>query len=204
MVSNLLSDSEPMKWSLRSKASALLSLILTFKDLYKVEKNRLSSEAKTRVLEIVSLLQIASSAGLVSEMNFSIIRQEFLNLLDFLSNAENAETDNNPNRISRSFFEVPKNFLSDKNQVNSDRENDHYIKDISNSPSGTGIVFKRNNRQNIILGLLKKKGKMTVKDIAQTIKDCSAKTIQRELNALIKAKVIDKTGQRRWTLYFVN
>jgi DNA-binding HxlR family transcriptional regulator len=45
---------------------------------------------------------------------------------------------------------------------------------------------------------------MTVKDIAQTIKDCSAKTIQRELNALIKAKVIDKTGQRRWTLYFVN
>jgi predicted HTH transcriptional regulator len=62
-------------------------------------------------------------------------------------------------------------------------------------------VFKRTNRQNIILQLLKKKPDVTIKDITQYIKDCSEKTIQRELIALISVGVLKRTGERRWSKY---
>ena len=62
-------------------------------------------------------------------------------------------------------------------------------------------AFKRSNRQNIILSLLKKKKELTIKDISQIIKDCSEKTIQRELISFINAGVLKKTGQRRWSKY---
>ena len=42
---------------------------------------------------------------------------------------------------------------------------------------------------------------MTKQDIAQTIRDCSEKTIQRELIALIQGGIVKKTGERRWSKY---
>lgn len=204
MVSNLLSDSEPMKWTLRSKVSALLSLILTFKDAYKSEKNRLSGDVKTKVLEIVSLLEIASSSGLISQMNFSIIRQEFLNLVDFLNSVEHTENEVSDNQIKETFFDVPKNSLPVKiSTPEPEITKDPIIKDNIISVPVTPVVFKKNNRQNIILTLLKKKSNLTINDMTESIKDCSSKTIQRELNSLISVGIIGKTGERRWTKYFI-
>jgi predicted HTH transcriptional regulator len=73
------------------------------------------------------------------------------------------------------------------------------VKDTT--PVLENVVIKRTNRQNIILGLLKKKKELTIKDIAQVIKDCSEKTIQRELIAFIDSGVLKRTGERRWSKY---
>jgi hypothetical protein len=35
------------------------------------------------------------------------------------------------------------------------------------------------------------------------IKDCSEKTIQRELIVLVSEKVVKKEGERRWSVYSI-
>jgi hypothetical protein len=206
MVTNLFSDSEPMKWTLRKKVSEMLSFILG-------HKNSVSGQAffitsiKDRVLDVVSLLEVSSKSGLVSPMNFSILRQEFLNLVRVLDEQKLEGGDSSVGTLPKSFFEVPRDFspvMSDK------KTSDGYgdIATMSNinikdktSENMIRDVFKRTNRQNIILGLLKKKKELSIKDIAQTIRDCSEKTIQRELISLIDSGVIKKTGERRWSKY---
>ncbi len=66
------------------------------------------------------------------------------------------------------------------------------------------IIKDKNNRQDIILSMLKSGIKLTIKDFAQNIKDCSEKTIQRELLSLVSKGTLKKEGERRWSKYFIS
>lgn len=75
-------------------------------------------------------------------------------------------------------------------------------KAIEGRSSTSSIASKRKgDRSETILKILKKKDNLTVKDIAQVISDCSEKTIQRELLALVDKNVLKKVGERRWSRY---
>jgi hypothetical protein len=202
MVTNLFSDSEPMKWALRKKVSEMLSFILGYKNSASGQGAFLGS-VKDRVLDIVSSLEVASKSGLVSPMNFSILQQEFLNLVRVLDEPRVAGGDSSNAALSKSFFEIKQNFSPaehEREKINTPNLSDTYVKDkvLENSNQS---IFKRTNRQSIIIGLLKKKKELNIKDISQTIRDCSEKTIQRELISLIESGVIKKTGERRWSKY---
>lgn len=62
-------------------------------------------------------------------------------------------------------------------------------------------VLQKNERQQVILDIIKGIGESSIKDISDNIKDCSEKTIQRELNTLIYEGVLKKVGERRWSKY---
>ena len=66
---------------------------------------------------------------------------------------------------------------------------------------GSKSVMQKNERQQIILDIIKEIGESSIKDISDNIKDCSEKTIQRELNTLIYDGVLKKIGERRWSKY---
>jgi hypothetical protein len=204
MVSNLFSDSEPMKWTLRTKSSQLLSFIIGFKDILRSREHEFVHEVRSRILEIVSLLDIASKSGLVSPMNFSILHTEFMNLAHALKDIKKDVEKNTDFSIASQFEEdkhVHKNettfaqMKSDQGRVHTSPAEVHSIKDKEE------MSFKKTNRQQIILTLLKKKDDLTIKDIAEVITDCSEKTIQRELVSLIAQGAIKKTGDRRWSRY---
>ena len=57
------------------------------------------------------------------------------------------------------------------------------------------------DRRATILGLLQRKDRITVKDVANVVRDCSEKTIQRELAALVSQGVLKREGERRWSTY---
>lgn len=59
----------------------------------------------------------------------------------------------------------------------------------------------KDKRQNIIIALVKKHRTLTIKGFTGVIKDCSEKTIQRELLSLVEKKVLKKEGERRWSTY---
>lgn len=56
-------------------------------------------------------------------------------------------------------------------------------------------------RRERIRTVLAAKGQASVKDIADVVTDCSEKTIQRELNAMIEDNVAQRQGERRWSVY---
>lgn len=165
------------------------------------------------VLEQVSLLEVLAVSGTISQMNFDILKQEFIGLVTVLETSNSSPRDTSNKIFSDGFFAVDRqentglkniNPISNYSQISNPYLN-------NNQPGKSLIrdevlmkekdVFKRTNRQNIIIGLLKKKKELTIKDIAQTIKDCSEKTIQRELISLISLGVIKRAGERRWSKY---
>ena len=201
MVTNLFYESEPMKWTLRKKISDLLSFILKHRDTYSLGNIEFVFDAKKSVAEILSLLEVASGSGLISPMNFSIIQSEFLNLIQHIEKLSEQNLENDHRELPKSFFEVSKDSIqnnkTDQNnsQMSYTNQKDSYVLPEQNA------IFKRTNRQHIILQLLKKKKEISIKDIAQIIKDCSEKTIQREVIDLIEKGVLKKTGERRWSKY---
>lgn len=70
-----------------------------------------------------------------------------------------------------------------------------------NAVEGGSASHQDINRTDRILSILKDKGEATIKDISLLITDCSEKTIQRELNELIKDSRVVREGERRWSKY---
>jgi len=59
------------------------------------------------------------------------------------------------------------------------------------------------DRRERIRTILEAKGEATIKDISEIVTDCSEKTIQRELNAMIEDNIVKRQGERRWSKYSV-
>lgn len=91
MVTNLMSDAEPLKWKLREKS---LTLVLDFTASFGFLRQNWAGDLSdkfadaefiiSRVDEILSLLEIALGGGSVSSMNFSILKQEYNSLRSIL------------------------------------------------------------------------------------------------------------------------
>lgn len=62
------------------------------------------------------------------------------------------------------------------------------------SPSSVG-------RRDRVLDVIRTKGQASIKDIVEVVSDVSEKTIQRELNSLIKDNIVHREGERRWSKY---
>ena len=193
LLTSFFNDLEPMKWRLRDLGGELVQ----------------SREPRSIIQEIVSLLNISKNAGLISEMNYNIIHKEFSNFLaqdqtlpellkpsreDLygVSTQEEKKVSYLPDVITK---DAPQKF---EHRVTSIK--DKIIKDISEQPEGT-VALKKNNRQSVIFGLLKKKGEIMIKDVTPMIPGVSEKTIQRELLSLVKQGILRKEGEKRWSKY---
>ncbi len=53
-----------------------------------------------------------------------------------------------------------------------------------------------------IVAFVRKHAGSSIKNISRVIKDCSEKTIQRELALLIEQGLVEKRGERRWSVYY--
>lgn len=140
---------------------------------------------------------------------------------DFLKNF----TFNSQDSLKDSSVEVPeennllKIFLNKSNgqghQPNTQKDfykghdNTKNIKDTNPEPKKDKLIGQskkidiaiKNERRNSILLALKNNNSVTVKDIASLVKNCSEKTLQRELTALVKDNILKKTGEKRWSKY---
>jgi hypothetical protein len=72
---------------------------------------------------------------------------------------------------------------------------------LSEGATPSSEVSSTYDRRERIKTVLEAKGEATIKDISEIITDCSEKTIQRELNAMIADNVVKRQGERRWSKY---
>ena len=74
---------------------------------------------------------------------------------------------------------------------------------LKKASSRTAVQNNTADRRTRIRTILEAKGEATIKDISEIITDCSEKTIQRELNAMIEDNLVKRHGERRWSKYSI-
>lgn len=212
LVTNLVPDIEPIKWQLRKTAAGLITDILALKRSSSLQSKQMVGGFVLTISEIASLLRIASVAEHVSLMNYSVLQRELAVLMDSLQNMHPETVGNGTTMLSQDFFNVPAPIPPHPSSVNYSAPQSYSTKGQYRTPtpvkdnrmaqvSKDSIKDTKDSRHENIIKLLKAGKPLGIKDFAREIKDCSEKTIQRELLAMVEKGVLKKTGERRWSLY---
>lgn len=231
MLTDFVDVHDPLRALVRDTTSTVMHNLFSLMHAPKTERVEILSRSYNLLYATLSYLNILCENGFISKMNHSIVSHEIVLLcLDIdtqiKKNLPYHRKENN-NRIVKEFV-LTESFFKDKNdQVYSgesikdiNKEKDLFIKDNNNmslikkdSPLDTvrkevsqKIVptknnDEKNNRQENILKILKQKKDASINDICLLIKDCSSKTIQRDLVTLIEKGLVKKEGDRRWSTY---
>ena len=94
------------------------------------------------------------------------------------------------------------NFNSLNHSLNRTSSNGRKSLKTQNKKLGRPKDKKTNEeRRTRIVAEVKRQEKVSVKDIAKVINDCSEKTLQRELLAMVDDGILIKEGERRWSRY---
>lgn len=201
LITGFFVDQEPLKWRLRALSADLVS-------------NTLRDKLGT-TQEILDLFVVAKNAQLISEPNYEILVREFSKLaqevekpLEIMFPKEQASLSApavaTPVSEVSAPVSVPKPVVQPAPVVR-----DNLIPPLSEKRVETkpnlkefgAVSVKKSGRQSIIIGLLKRKKEIMIKDVSPLISGCSEKTIQRELSEMVADGVLVKFGEKRWTRY---
>jgi len=175
---------------------------------------------------LAALFETAVFSGKLSRNNVTVLENELLSLADMVSGLELSrgrlfvESEAFASAAPHASFEEPQAELhipTPQGHVTSTRESaptyrpSGYAAPVADIQRDTHVPAQPRYRERVqdaqkdrranILGLLQKKDRVTVKDVANVIRDVSEKTLQRELLALVAQGVLKKEGERRWTTY---
>lgn len=199
LLTSFFNEQEPLRNELRSSSIGLLESQLKLIQEVGTSSMEAHADIKKNVLHIVSLLQAGFYAGLISEMNYEVLRKEFMALLSKL--AEDNQTDES--LFKNSFFDVPVETQTKIEMVKADVIEPKKDIVFYKGQEQKTLSNKKDERRNTILSIIQKKGKVSIKDIVEEIRGCSEKTIQRELSALVDDGTLRKVGERRWSRYML-
>jgi len=224
LVTNAIPHEEAVRTRIREAAVALLWETLALWKGFRSVGPEKTNDIGARLLELISLLDVANAAGYLSRMNLSILRTECVRLVGFMRDVEDT-TDAEAIVLAESYFKMAiedyKGHQRDgvsgggdsmSFKKASDAFKGHDIqKDRTRSTPRAMTGKKRSSktdrsetrlaRRERILSLVREKGRVSVKDIAAVIRDCGEKTLQRELLLLVGQGVLTKEGERRWSTY---
>lgn len=166
-------------------------------------------ELSLELLTLSSVLSIARSGGLLSPMNADLIAREVHNLLQEVASYEE------PHIIleeAPSLAMLAKDMHAQTGRpllgqlpapVAPVMRNGGALRaaGIRKGQAQGHASDKGDDRRETILSVLKTKGPSYIKDISTVVRGVSEKTIQRELQSLVEAGKVIRTGERRWTTY---
>lgn len=180
LVTNFLSDSDPLKWKLRDKSLVILS---------QTNESGLFDSAIDSIGQLVSLIDVALIMPGVSQMNFSLLKKEFEDVRQKMLGVDSIlEVGQVRPWESETRSLTPGNSSESKLKASSSN-----LKPVPN-----------NSRRETILKFIKEHGWSPIKDIAQTMPEVSAKTVQRELAEMVQSGTLRKEGDRRWSRYHLS
>ena len=141
-------------------------------------------------------------------MNHALLVGEIDKIVGLLRDRLAASAENAGYVLSEHFFKTPDLFGSGKPEVGSlkpaagsiGQANKNQLNQAI-SQGQAAVQQKKSQRQESIISVLKGQSNITIKDFSKVIKDCSEKTIQRELSAMVQAGLVKKMGEKRWSRY---
>ena len=221
LLADVLEENEELKKELKKSGIGLI------KDATQTAHSTHKREVfLMHLLELVVLLDTGARGGLLSRMNTETLSDEITALselietIDWQSGRRFVEESLFGGSVPRELFDIEpcptrsESFEGHVKDMHSQRvslqdtRNDPYVQHAVKDNFQNGRVQYKERVQEVqkdrratILVLVQKKDKITVRDVSNVIKDCSEKTNQRELLALVKQGVLVKEGERRWSTY---
>lgn len=155
------------------------------------------------VLSLISSIRLSATYGFIRPENTSIIEKEYEMLArkiaaenhpsPFVSSKDFAVEEVKMLPASQSLFGTP--FVPTGGEGTAQKD----VKDIEKRQQIKDNT--QSDRMSLILDFVKQNKGVSIKDIAKVVKGCSEKTIQRELAVLIDRGLVERKGERRWSIY---
>ncbi len=200
-VTDLLSDKEPLKWTLRDKALNLYDDLVSVKNAK--DKDSLLDNSLKNFAQIIKSLELVSAGVCVSNLNFEILKREYLFLKNFI---EGNKTDiTYDSKILLELSSLGK-ILPSTSDVEGRKQRilpeKGHIYPVANETSIQEI--NPQSRKGKVLDFLKNGPAKSVNEIALLFNgETSEKSIQRDLLDLVKMGKISAIGDKRWRKYEV-
>lgn len=193
LITSFFTDLEPIKWKLRTLASEMVSLSVSLNNVAVKDRESLVSDLKDSILKTARYFSVASNAGIISRDNGELMQEELRKYSNALSHQTTVTDLLKVGALDLEAEKTAKHLMIERKI------------EAPTSPKPLkefGVVrVKKNNRQSIIIGVLKRKREIMIKDVSLLVNGCSEKTIQRELSNMVKSGVLKKTGEKRWSKY---
>ncbi|MBI2098028.1 MAG: hypothetical protein HYT46_03835 [Candidatus Vogelbacteria bacterium] len=174
LVTNFLSDNDPIKWKIRERALDILFFA-----------TRDHPQALSHITDLVRLIDVVVLDRQISAMNFGLLRQEYSRLYELIQNQVKIVSE------SMASGPLPPSVVIGK----------HFPEKALKSTLSRAKARSKTDRQSVILQSLTAGVWSALKDLAKTMPNLSSKTVQRELNALAEAGLVKRIGERRWSRY---
>lgn len=218
-VTAFLSDSEPLKWKLRESSLDLLSELSFLRQSGGSYRGSMLDRITGYLRSLIALFDVGLASGFVSEMNFRILRNECVNLIEKIKDLSSASSLESSLRVEMPLlvaaapvaasealsYTTQGQSIKDRKSFNQSAQ--HNVQNNNGQIGASGsskITNHRNNaRRESIIKFVRGKGWTAIKDIAAAVPGCSVKTVQRELAALVSEGVLKKQGDRRWSRYIL-
>jgi len=158
------------------------------------------------IFSLLSAVRLANTQNVIHKENALLIADEYEALAERMTGGARLS----PFVTSEDFLlpqlapeepQTPPQLLDGRSRT------DLYIKDNKGQVKETSLKTKghhvqESKRAPLILGFVRKHTGSSIKDISRAVKGCSEKTIQRDLAMLIEQGLIEKRGERRWSIYY--
>lgn len=208
MITDFLSDNEPLKWKLRELS---LDLVFETKSLPKDRKDFFGVAGLGRVSlgldNLITLLDVAYVGGTVSQMNLAILKQEYQMLFDLI-NIQLSESSLKKFISDEGVSTYPALVASPIGRPNPTPI--RYIGQKDIKPDTVNDLYglnsktaKKSLRKEQIINFLKDKSWTGITEISKALPNCGSKTVQRELLEMVSLNILKKQGERRWSKYML-
>lgn len=107
LVTDIMSEKEPLKWKAREIGVDLLSDITIASSLSASEKMSMLRDIMKKAEKVIAFLDVAQSAHLMSDMNSSMLKKEYIALKDNIEGEWGRVYEASKSIFSEAFFDVP-------------------------------------------------------------------------------------------------
>lgn len=211
-VTDLLSDKEPLKWTLRERAVSLLnnlmSVISPVASLR--DKGVVFEEIKNSISQLSKVLELTSTGTYTTSFNFEVLKKEYNNLQAIIE-GEKELLFAEPTLLLLGEETVKpekqeKEIIKDTGEVKrTEEDKGHYVQKqpaIAATPKPKIVVrYDNNSRSEKVINFLRNNNNKTIKEIATMFSGISEKTVQRDLLELVRVGKISAKGEKRWRTY---
>lgn len=201
-VTDAFPQDEVLKKQLREKANTLLAGIIECR--YAEHDARIFYEVLAKTRAISGYLKIARIRSMAKLVNILVLEREYKLVGDVLEKKLQDREAGEPTKPKDSDSKILSSV--NHNAPKPTKPNNTSIDKSSKKRSETSTfspvaIEEPSDRQRVIIEHLKEKNMAKISDFFAIFQNVSSKTIQRDLQDLVRKDILRREGDRRWTIY---